>query len=486
MSELPRQHGHDASRNPLVMKLGGSSIEDAGAIRRSWRILESRLSLRPVVIVSALAGVTDQLLTAGKAAARRSADLANNIFADVHFRHAALARELVAGTEQENLLSQLNEDFNDMQILAQDLTAAGEFTPATQDHLMGLGECISSKLVCAAFQQAGLAAVHVDARSCIVTDDRHTYATPLWELTNENLRRTLVPLLQSGQVPLMAGFIGSTREGVPTTLGRGGSDFSAAIVGGALHASRVEIWTDVDGVMTTDPKVCPDARVIARMSFDEASEMACFGAKVLHPATLLPAMRENIPVHVLNARNPQGEGTQIVAHASTTNVVTAVTAKRKVAAVEIETWERMNVELLGAICAVFDQHRCPIDVMVTSLGRVSLLVGSTSPLPGVAADLEGVAKVRWENHKALICLVGENIRRQPEVASRVFAAISDLDVRLSCQGASDRTITFLVEDSKADESVQRLHRLFFPEKTAPKAKSSPVLTQTSETQPAAR
>ena len=171
---------------------------------------------------------------------------------------------------------------------------------------------------------------------------------------------------------------------------------------------------------------------------------------------------------------------------STTNVVTAVTAKRKVAAVEIETWERMNVELLGAICAVFDQHRCPIDVMVTSLGRVSLLVGSTSPLPGVAADLEGVAKVRWENHKALICLVGENIRRQPEVASRVFAAISDLDVRLSCQGASDRTITFLVEDSKADESVQRLHRLFFPEKTAPKAKSSPVLTQTSETQPAAR
>jgi aspartate kinase len=232
-------------------------------------------------------------------------------------------------------------------------------------------------------------------------------------------------------------------------------------VGAAICASRVEIWTDVDGIMTTDPKLCSDARVIRKMSFEEAAELAHFGAKVLHPATLAPAMRENIPVYVLNSKRPDGEGTEIAAHAKTGGPVSAIAAKRQVAAVEIESARGVDSELFGAIYAVFDRHSCPVDVMAMSLGRVSLLVGSTTALPAIAADLKGVADLRWENHKALVCLVGENIRRQPEVASRVFAAVSDMDVRVVCQGASDRTISFLVEETKVEESVQRLHRAFF-------------------------
>jgi aspartate kinase len=260
---------------------------------------------------------------------------------------------------------------------------------------------------------------------------------------------------------VLEGFIATTEGGVPTTLGRGGSDFSAAILGAALGASRVEIWTDVDGIMTTDPKLCAEARVIRKMSFDEAAELAHFGAKVLHPATLAPAIRENIPVYVLNSRRPEGKGTEIVAKARTGNTVSAITAKRKVAAVEIESKLPVDSELLRKVYAAFGRHACAVDLMGTSLGRISLLVSSTAALPGIAVDLEGIANMRWENHKALVCLVGESIRRQPDVASRVFAAVSDMDVRVVCQGASDRTISFLVEEDKVEESVQRLHGLFF-------------------------
>jgi aspartate kinase len=245
-------------------------------------------------------------------------------------------------------------------------------------------------------------------------------------------------------------------------LGRGGSDFSAAIIGAALSAARLEIWTDVDGIMTTDPKLCADARVIRKLSFDEAAELAHFGAKVLHPATLVPAMRENVPVHVLNSRRPESEGTEIVVRAKTGNVVSAITAKRNVAAVEIELAQAADSQRLGSVFAVFNQHGCSVDIMGTSQGRMWLLVGSTAPLPNIAAELRGVAEVRWENHKALVCLVGEQLRRRPDVASRVFAAVSDMDVRVVCQGASDRTISFLVEESKVEESVQRLHAIFFP------------------------
>ncbi|MGA7755154.1 MAG: aspartate kinase, partial [Candidatus Sulfotelmatobacter sp.] len=310
--------------------------------------------------------------------------------------------------------------------------------------------------------EAGISAAYVDARLCIATDARHGQASPLWGLTNQRIQETLMPLLESGCIPVLGGFIASTVEGVPTTLGRGGSDFSAAIVGAALGAARVEIWTDVDGVMTTDPKICPEARVIPKMSFDEAADLAQFGAKVLHPATLAPAMRENIPVYVLNSRRPDGSGTEITARARGDKPVSAITAKRNVAAVEIESARGIDSNLLDAVFAAFERHHCSVDVMATSPGRMSLLVASTAALPKIAEDLCGLADVRWENHRALVCLVGENIRHKPEVASKVFAAVSDIDVHMLCQGPSDRTISFLVEESKVEEAVERLHHLFFP------------------------
>ena len=462
MTQLQPRSRFETGEDLVVLKFGGTSVEDAAAIRRLIEIVRTRLHAQPVVVVSALARVTDQLQEAGNTAASGHLGSALAMARDLYIRHELLAAELLNNEPPDKLGCELQAEFRDLESLLSDVASCRQLSPPAHDRLLGFGECLSSKLVDAALRDAGVGAVHIDARSCIVTDARHEQATPVWSLTSERLRRAVEPLLRLRQVPVMGGFIGATAEGIPTTLGRGGSDFSAAIVGAVLHASRVEIWTDVDGIMTTDPKLCADAKVIRKMSFDEAAELAHFGAKVLHPATLAPAMRENIPVYVLNSRYPEGAGTEIVAQADTSTVVIAITAKRNVAAVEIEAPHGVSLELLRTIYAVLDQHACPVDIMATSIGRVSLLVGSTAVLPRIAADLEGLASVQWENHKALVCLVGEDIRRQPEVASRIFAAVSDMDVRVPCQGASDRSISFLVEESRVEESVQRLHRLFFP------------------------
>ena len=463
MSAVQRQSRFERSDDVVVMKFGGTSVEDAAAIRRLFGIVRSRLGSRPVVVVSALARVTDQLLEAGNAAAAGHLGSALAIVRNIYVRHEQVADSLVDHSAYSALDGDLRGEFRELESLLHGLEASCDLNLKSQDHLLGFGERFSSRLVKEALCQAGIQAAHVDAQACIVTDARHAGAGPVWDVTEQRLQENVIPLLESGRVPVLGGFIASTSDGVPTTLGRGGSDFSAAIVAAALCASRLEIWTDVDGIMTADPKLCADARVIRKMSFDEAAELAHFGARVLHPATLAPAMRENIPVHVLNSRRPEGEGTEILARAKTGNLVSAITAKRKVAVVEIESAGGVDSEFLRAVSAVFDRHSCAVDLMALSLGRMSLLVDSAASLPAIASDLREVAEVRWENHGALVCLVGESIRRHPDVASRVFAAVSDMDVRVICQGASDRTISFLVEDSNVEESVQRLHGVFFPQ-----------------------
>jgi aspartate kinase len=463
MTRVPRASRFESGDEVVVMKFGGTSVEDAEAILRLVDIVRSRLNARPVVVVSALSGVTDQLLEAGKAAAVGRLGSALSIVRDIYVRHEQVAGDLVYGELYGGLNRELRAEFQSLESLLHDAEAFGPFIPQFQDQLLAFGEIISSKLVHAALREAGIQADHVDARTCIITDARYGQASPLWDVTDQRIQEIVGSRLDCRLVPIMGGYIASTSEGIPTTLGRGGSDFSAAIVGAALCASRIEIWTDVDGIMTTDPKLCRDARVIRKMSFAEAAELAHGGAKVLHPATLAPAMRENIPVYVLNSRDLLKAGTEIVAEARTGDAVSAITAKRNVAAVEIASESGLDSVVLQMVSDVFDQHLCQVDLTTISLGRISLLVNSPDALPAIAAKLRGVAEVNWEDDKALVCLVGENIRRQPEVASRVFAAVSDMRVRVVCQGTSDRTISFLVDESMVEEAVQRLHRMFFPQ-----------------------
>lgn len=366
MSEVGQVSRFDRIDDLVVMKFGGTSVEDAAAIRRLIGIVQSRRNPHAVVVVSALAKVTDQLLEAGRAAASGHLGSALATVRNIYVRHEQLAESLVEGFGQSALDVELRGDFQMLESLLHRIAAVRALDAKLQDQLLGFGECFSSGLVTEALSAAGLSASHVDARSCIVTDARHGQASPDWETTNPRVQQIVEPLLTAGRVPVLGGFIAATANGIPTTLGRGGSDFTAAILGAALGASRIEIWTDVDGVMTTDPKLCPEARVIRRMSFDEASELAHVGAKVLHPATLAPAMRENIPVYVLNSRRPESEGTEIAAHPNTGNKVRAISAKRNVASVEISPRGKIDTDLLGAIFSAFDLHSCSVDVLATS------------------------------------------------------------------------------------------------------------------------
>jgi len=454
--------GMAAAVQPVVMKFGGTSLEDGAAIRRAIRIVKQRLRHRPVVVASALAEVTDQLLSAGKAAANGELAGAREMLQVLQRRHEQVGLDVAGPERSDPLRIELAAEFLQIHAVLSRVASGHELTARLQDELLSYGESVSSRIVQAAFVQGGLNAVWVDARACIVTDAAHTQATPLWEETNQRVQEAMHPLLTQAKIPVLGGFIGATRDGIPTTLGRGGSDFTASIVGAALLASRIEIWTDVDGILTTDPKLCPDARRVPSMSFEEAADLAYFGAKVLHPASIAPAMRKNILVWVLNSRNPEGKGTEIVAHPGDECVMKAITAKMGVTVVDVNAVRWLAPELLREIFEVFERHNYSLDLLSASRGSLSLLVTSTEALPKIAEELKGLANVRWQNHKALVCLVGEKVRRQPEIASQVFRALSDVDLRMICQGASERNISFLVDESRAEDLVRRLHRLFFP------------------------
>jgi aspartate kinase len=285
------------------------------------------------------------------------------------------------------------------------------------------------------------------------------------EETHERLRSLLKPALDAGCVPLMAGFIGATKSKVTTTIGRGGSDFSAAIIGAGLSAEKIEIWTDVDGMMTTDPNLCPEARRIKVISFAEAAELAYFGAKVLHPATVLPAIQKNIPVYVLNSRNPDSAGTRIATRAPhCKNFFKAIAAKKRITIIDVAAPRMLLAHgFLRAIFEAFDRHRVPVDVVSTSEVSVSLTVDSNESIPALAADLAKLADVKYEGRKAIVCLVGENLREIPGIAARVFSELTDVKIRMISQGASEINLTFVIEEDEVPQVIRRLHKVFFSE-----------------------
>jgi aspartate kinase len=448
----------------IVMKFGGTSVESAAAIDRAACIVRERLALQPLVVVSAMSKITDQLVAMGRAAGAGDSSTALDLSRAARERHLSAAHDLL-GNGSDGLQRELQAMFNTLDDLLRGIAAVGELTPRTTDLVLGFGERLSSKLVTAAFQARGITATHVDAREILVTDASHTRAIPQMDETSDRLVARVKPLLERNEVPVMGGFIGATRNGIPTTIGRGGSDFSAAIMGAGLGAERIEIWTDVDGMKTTDPNLCPDALRIKEISFEEAAELAYFGAKVLHPATLLPAIQKNIPVLVLNSRNPGNEGTRITARGvRSRNIFKAIAAKKRITIVDIAAARMLMAHgFLRSIFEIFDRHRCPVDVVSTSEVSVSLTVDSNEAIPAIAADMRELADVKYEGRKAIVCLVGDNVRGTPGIAAKVFTAIQDINVRMISQGASEINITFVIEEDQVPEVVRRLHACFFSE-----------------------
>jgi aspartate kinase len=436
----------------IVMKFGGTSVEDAAAIDRSCNLVGERLSRKPFVVVSALGGATNNLLEAGTLAARGEISKAMEIADRLEKRHA-------------ELLPSTAEHFTRLRELLKALGAIGEFSPRTQDLVASYGEALASLIFVDRMKRLGADTIHIDARHCVITDDHFGKASPIMGLTTPRLEEAVRPQLNAGRVVVMGGYIGSTTSGITTTLGRGGSDYSAAIAGAALNAEEIQIWTDVDGMMTTDPRIVPNAWKVREISFDEASELAYFGAKVLHPLTVLPAVEKNIPVYILNSRKPAGTGTRITRQARPCrNLIKSIAVKRGITVLTVSSSRMLMAHgFLKALFEIFDRHRTSVDMVATSEVSVSLTLDNVSSLDAITEELRQLGDVQITSKAALICLVGNNLKYTPGVARRAFGSLSDINILMVSHGASNINFGFIVDEKDAMPTIQRLHADFFSE-----------------------
>jgi aspartate kinase len=450
----------------LVMKFGGTSVEDAEAILRVAQIVRGRLKNRPVVVVSAMAGVTDALVRMAAAAKTGNLDEAIAELQAIRQRHFKAASHSVSPEALDRLTTDFGSIFHALSELLKGIAAVGELSPRSSDLVLSFGEVLSSLLVTAALNSNGIEASHVDARKVVVTDNSHKAAVPNQERTEQRLQEHVLPLVASGLVPVLAGFIGGTQDGDTTTLGRGGSDFSAAIVGAGLAVERIEIWTDVEGMLTTDPRICPDAGRISALGFEEAAELAFFGAKVLHPATLLPAMQRDIPVFILNSRNPKSRGTCIQAKAARCKTTfRAIAAKKNATVVSLRAPRMLQAfGFLRALFQILEKHRCPVDLVSTSEVSVSLVVDSANDLASIVPALKQLGEVEVEPAKAIVCLVGNDIKGKVGIAASVFSLLAEarVNAHMISQGASEINISVVIDEADVPRAVRHLHQHFFP------------------------
>lgn len=446
----------------IVMKFGGTSVESAEAIDRVAGIVRQRLDRHPVVVVSAMGKTTNKLLAIAGNAIQGEIKSALQSVEDLRKFH--LHESAGLGTDME-----VNAHFDQLADLVKGIAIMGELTPRGTDAISSIGERVSSLIAAARFRAFGIDAAHVDSRDVIVTDRRHTQAAPLFNQTNVRIGKCVAPLAKD-HVVVMGGFIGSTEDGVTTTLGRGGSDYTASIVGAAIGAEEIQIWTDVDGMLTADPTILAGGYRVKICSFAEAAELAYFGAKVLHPATVLPAIEKNIPVRILNSRRPEVEGTLIVsAPPASASPIRSIACKRNITLVNIVSSRMLMAHgFLRRIFEVFDRYETAVDMLATSEVSVSLTVDNTRALEEIRAEIESFADVVVEGDQAIVCLVGENIRRCPDVASRVFSSLNGVKPRMVSQGASQLNISLVVAASDLVRAVESLHREFFrsPDPTA--------------------
>ena len=446
----------------IVLKFGGTSVADPEAIERACAIVASRQARGTAVVVSAMAGVTNTLLEIAEQAACGQLIVALQLVEGLRTRHLRAAEALLgSGSDADELCGDLSALWDEVANLAAALSVLGHLTPRSQDAIAAFGELCSAPLVVAAFRRRGLPAVEIDARSVMITDDAFGRAAPRFDVIARSARDHVLPRLTMHEIPVLGGFVGSTAQGITTTLGRGGSDFSAALLGAALDAESIEIWTDVDGMLTADPRLVPDAHVIEEIRFDEASELATFGAKVLHPSTIAPAVQRGIPVYIFNSRNPHGHGTRITSSAPIREV-TAIAGKRDVTVVRVRSPRMLLAHgVLRRIFEVFERHRVSIDVVATSEVSVSVTVDDPSRLEPLLVDLAPFGDVAIERRRAIVALVGSGLGGGSRTMARALEALGDIRVHMLSLSATEINLTILVDDELLPAAMRALHGAFF-------------------------
>lgn len=446
----------------IVIKFGGTSVGDADKVASAIDIVAERIEQRPIVVVSALAGVTNDLVAASEAACAQNQQRVAQIIRAVRERHEDVGLHLVQQKSDfyDSFVKQVAKQIEEIDTILRGIALLGEITPRARDKVMSIGEQLSSVLFAYTMMMRALPAEHVFAEEVVWTDDNFGGATPDMQRTRDAAKRVLAPLLERNRIPVMGGFLGRTESGAITTLGRNGSDYSAAIVAAAIGADEVQIWTDVDGLLTCDPRLVPSARVIDRLTFDEAAELAQFGAK-LHPRTLEPAVEANIPVRVLNTHNPASSGTLITQRAGERREgPRSVARKRGITMVHVRSNKMLGAHgFLARLFTVFEELGISVDLITTS--EVSVSVTIDDPHPDLRNRLSKIGDVELIDNQSIVAVVGENLMADARTGARVLEALQGMSVKMVSLGRSGLNLSIVVDDRDADRAVQSIHNALF-------------------------
>jgi aspartate kinase len=445
------------------MKFGGTSVKDSEAFARVAEIVGSQQAVSPVVVTSAMSKVTDALLNAFETAKKGDSEAAYALLKPHFQRHRDVSNLLTGEEQQKSFEKELHLAESDLSDLLSRVERRSLPLQMLKDAIVSYGEQLSSRLLAEVCKAKNLNARQMDSRRLIVTDDEYGAAAPIWEETEELIKLELIPLIETGEIPILGGFIAGSRSGETTTLGRGGSDYSAALVGAALRAREIQIWTDVTGVLTCDPRVCRDARTIGILSYEEAAELSYFGAKVLHPKTIQPAVDFSIPVRVCNTFEPQIIGTMVLPESGEApNKIKSIAHKTGITILRITSARMLgSYGFMSALFQIFERYRTVIDVISTSEVSVALTLDNTTSLDKIVGELKRLGEVEVKGENAVVCVVGEGLRDASGLAAKIFSTIENINISLVSHGASSVNMTFVVKEEAVGEVIKRLHNEFF-------------------------
>lgn len=453
----------------IVMKFGGTSVADCAAISRTIEIIRKRLPERPVVVVSALSKVTDLLYRISDEAKKRDFEEASALLEQLRSRHLTLAEELISQSEsidKESILEdaqrRVNEICDKLSHFIEAVCALGELSDRSKAVIIGNGEYLSSNIICCAMNARGISTCLMDSRKMIITNADFLKGEPKQDLISIKVNAEVSSHYTDCEAVITQGFVSATEDGEPTVLGRGGSDYTASLIGMAVGAQRIEIWTDVDGVKTADPRKVEGTQSLERISFEEAAEMAHFGAKVLHPMTIEPAVKKNIPIYVLNSINPDGKGTVILQNSFIDDGVKSVSSKENILVINIFSTKMINVAgFLMSVFEIFSRNNVSVDLISTSEANISVTVDASQNVDNVIRELSSFADVYVDRDKAQVSVIGKNLDNVTGILEKTFAPLSDYRIYMISQGASYVNISFVVDRTALDKVVSLLHRSLF-------------------------
>ena len=447
----------------IVMKFGGTSVANFEAITRTIFIIGGRLDQKPVVVVSALSKVTDLLYKISDAAAAKDLPQTRELLCQLRKRHIDLTEELLAQSMlKEEAVARVNELCDSLEGIAMAVCSLGELSDRNKAVIISTGEYLSSTIISYAMNAKGIRTKWIDARTMMITSESYLKGEPDMDAIASTVPGVVAEAYQGMDAVITQGFVGVTSEGRPTVLGRGGSDYSASLIGMAVDAEKIEIWTDVDGVRTADPRYVPNTKSLEQISFEEAAEMAHFGAKVLHPLTIEPAVKKNIPIYVLNSMNPSGKGTAILRNELIEDGVKSVSFKENIRVINIFSTKMINTSgFLRRVFEIFSESKVSVDLISTSEANISVTVDASQNIDAVVAELSEFADVIVDDDKSQVSVIGKNIVKLNGMLKKTFTPLKKCNVYMISQGASFVNISFVVDREELNEVVCGLHHHLF-------------------------